>query len=201
MISMSKMKRNTKRARRNVKRNLSHRQIKKKYPNMKELLENSLEGIEQYILMHSADSIHRDGLVQCGREQGLQLVFLEDNADNTVFVHTFPLVTDPRQLERAAYALAGYISDRAAIEGVASKLDPEWFLEQLVRADLPHKARTTMFGVVVAALPGGVVGFVRDEQEPHHGYMNEWLDALHAEMVEHEDSDILLNEADVPKSA
>lgn len=198
---MSRSNRNTRKARRNAKRNLSPRQMKKKYPHMKDLLENSLDGIEQYILMHGADSIHRDGLVQCGRAQGLQIVFLEDNSDNTVFIHTFPLLTDPRQLERVAYALAGYVADRASVEGVTSKLDPEWFLEQLVRANLPRAGRITMFGVVVAALPGGVVGFVRDEQEPHPGFMNEWLDAFHAEMVEHEESDILLNKVDMPESA
>ena len=198
---MSKLKRNTRRARRNGKSSLSLRQIKKKYPHMKELLENGIEGVEEYILMHDADSIHRDGLVQCGREQGMRLVFLEDNTDNTVFIHAFPLVTDLGQLERVAYILAMYIMDRAAVEGVSSTLDHEWFLEQLVRADLPHTGRTTMFGVVVAALPGGAVGFVRDEQEPHPGYMNEWLDILHAEMVEHEGSDMLVNEAEVPESA
>jgi hypothetical protein len=198
---MSRMKRNTKKGRRNTKRESSPRQMAKRYPHMKERLEDLLENIEGYLLMYEADSINRNGFIQCGRDGGLQVVFLEDNADNTVFIHTFPLVNDPRQLIRAAYALAGYIADRAAVEGVASSLDPEWFLKQLVRADLPHTGKTTMFGVVVAALPGGAVGFVRDEQEPHPGYMNEWLDIFHAKMVEREDSDMMVNEAEVPESA
>ncbi len=151
---------------------------------MKEVLDNAIEGIEQFFLMHDADRLHRDWLVQNGREHGLRLVFLEDNPDNTVFIHAVPLITDPRAIQQAAIVLSHYISQRASIEGVSSELDAEWFADQLMDSSLRTTGRAAVFGVTLAAFPGGTVGFVNDDQEPHPGYMRKWMDDLQLRMNE-----------------
>ena len=105
-------------------------------------------------------------------------------------IHIFPLeligaVTTGGSSHHAD-ADSRYLADRAAIEGVTSELDPQWLMERIMESSLFVRGRTELFGVLIATLPEGLVGFVSDNQEPHPGYMNEWLDRHHDRLCEYQ---------------